>query len=45
MVRRHLDTDPGDGDFTSFHRALGRSLYRPPDLLANPPEASPADDS
>jgi 3'-5' exoribonuclease len=44
MVQRHLDTDPGEGDFTSFHRALGRSLYRSPDLLANPPEASPSDE-
>jgi len=44
MVQRHLDTDPGEGDFTSFHRALGRSFYRAPDLPANPPEASPPDD-
>jgi 3'-5' exoribonuclease len=45
MVQHHLDTDPSDGDFTSYHRVLGRSLFRPPDLLENPPETSPSDDS
>jgi 3'-5' exoribonuclease len=45
MARKHLDTDPSDGCFTSYLKGLGRSLYRPPDLLANPPEASLADDS
>jgi 3'-5' exoribonuclease len=45
MVQRHLDTDPSEGDFTSFHRALGRSLYRSPDLLETPPATSPSEDS
>jgi len=45
MIQHHLDTDAGEGDFTSFHRALGRSLYRPPDLLTNPSETSPSGDS
>ena len=45
MVQRHLDTDMSEGDFTSYHRVLGRRLYRPGDLPANPPENSPSDDS
>ncbi len=44
MVQRHLDTDLSEGDFTSYHRVLGRSLYRPPDLPDTPPETSLSED-
>jgi 3'-5' exoribonuclease len=44
MAQRHLDTDAGEGDFTSYHRVLGRSLYRPPDPAEQTPEISPSDD-
>jgi 3'-5' exoribonuclease len=37
MAQKHLNSDPSDGYFTSFLKSLGRSLYRTPDPLANPP--------
>lgn len=43
MAQRHLDTDPGSGDFTSYHRVLKRRLYRPPDLPGDPADAPPSD--
>ena len=45
MVQRHLDTDLSEGDFTSYHRVLGRRLYRPADLPENSPETDLPDDS
>ena len=46
MVQRHLDTDQAEGDFTSYHRVLGRRLYRPAEPPeTDAPENSPADDS
>ena len=45
MVKRHLDTDGSGGDFTSYHRVLGRFLYRPAEPPENPNEDSPVDDS
>jgi len=30
MMAQHLESDGGRGEFTSYHRVLGRSLYRPP---------------
>jgi 3'-5' exoribonuclease len=44
MALRHLDTDPSEGHFTSYLKGLERSLYRPPDLMENPPETSPSED-
>ncbi len=45
MALRHLDTDPSEGDFTSYHKGLKRSLYRPGTPSESPPESSPSDDS
>lgn len=45
MAVHHLATDPGEGEFTSYHKGLKRSLYRSPDFLEEPPETSPPDDS
>jgi 3'-5' exoribonuclease len=45
MAHRHLDTDASEGDFTSYHRVLGRSLYRPPDPAENTPEIPPSDET
>jgi 3'-5' exoribonuclease len=45
MVLRHLDTDLTEGHFTSYLKALERSLYRPPDLPDNPPETSLSEDA
>jgi 3'-5' exoribonuclease len=28
MMSSHLESDSGDGDFTSYHRVLGRGLYK-----------------
>ncbi|MFZ2089534.1 MAG: HD domain-containing protein [Desulfobaccales bacterium] len=44
MAQHHLENDLSDGDFTSYHRALERKLYRAP-LPADPPENSPSDNS
>uniref|UniRef100_A0A7C3Z8P2 HD domain-containing protein n=1 Tax=Desulfobacca acetoxidans TaxID=60893 RepID=A0A7C3Z8P2_9BACT len=44
MVQRHLETDLSDGDFTSFLKVLGRSLYRPPYLSENSSQTSSPDD-
>jgi hypothetical protein len=30
QVRLHIDTDDGDGAFTTFHRRLERVLFKPP---------------
>lgn len=30
MMAQHLESDNSPGEFTSYHRVLGRSLYRPP---------------
>jgi 3'-5' exoribonuclease len=45
MAQKHLDTDPSEGHFTSYLKGLGRSLYRPPDLLENPPEPFLSDET
>jgi 3'-5' exoribonuclease len=44
MAQHHLENDPSDGDFTSYHRALERKLYRAL-LPADPPDNSPSDES
>jgi 3'-5' exoribonuclease len=44
MVQGHLESDGSEGDFTSYHRVLGRRLYRPP-LPAEPLEDSPSGNS
>ena len=44
MAQKHLDTDPREGYFTSYLKGLGRSLYRPPELMENLPATSPSDD-
>jgi 3'-5' exoribonuclease len=28
MMEQHLESDSGSGDFTSYHRVLGRGLYK-----------------
>jgi 3'-5' exoribonuclease len=38
MAQKHLDTDASNGYFTSYLKGLGRSLYRSPILLEDPPE-------
>jgi 3'-5' exoribonuclease len=45
MALHHLDTDQSPGEFTSYLKGLGRSLYRPADLSENPDETSPTDES
>ncbi len=45
MIRRHLDTDLGDGDFTSYHQVLKRRLYRRPDLPAESSDETPPEDA
>jgi len=44
MAHRHLETDASEGDFTSYHRLLGRRLYRPTAPPEEDPENSPPDD-
>jgi 3'-5' exoribonuclease len=41
MMAQHLESDSGDGDFTSYHRVLQRSLYIAPEPPENPPEPAP----
>jgi 3'-5' exoribonuclease len=45
MIRRHLETDLSEGDFTSYHRVLKRRLYRHPDLAEESPDEPPAEDT
>jgi len=41
MMGQHLEKDTGDGDFTSYHRRLERSLYKGRDNSGAPPENEP----
>ncbi len=41
MMSQHLESDTGEGDFTSYHRVLQRGLYKGGPAAAAEPEASP----
>jgi 3'-5' exoribonuclease len=43
MMTQHLESDAGDGDFTSYHRTLQRELFKG-DTSANPPRQPPDQD-
>jgi len=45
MMAQHLESDVSAGDFTSYHRVLGRSLYRPPGSSPEDPENSSQNDN
>jgi 3'-5' exoribonuclease len=36
MMSQHLESDTGEGDFTSYHRRLARALYKGGDHLTTP---------
>ena len=45
MMDQHLKSDTGEGDFTSYHRVLGRGLYKGGDSGGDkPPPSAEADD-
>ncbi len=41
MMSQHLESDAGEGDFTSYHRVLQRGLYKGGPVVAAEPESSP----
>lgn len=45
MMAQHLESDAGAGQFTSYHKVLGRHLYRPPAPTAENPEEAPPNEN
>ena len=45
MAQRHLETDVSEGDFTSYHRILGRNLLRPRLSSQEDQENTPQEDN
>jgi 3'-5' exoribonuclease len=41
MMSQHLESDTGEGDFTSYHRVLQRDLYKGGSTAAGDPDPDP----